>query len=61
MLESLASRRIFYRESNLLQCPAPVIVRPQYLDAGFLQGAEQTPLACRFVIDALPVVLAIPH
>src|SRR4029077_16913287 len=43
------ARRIFHGETDFLQCPPAMVVCPQHLDACFLQGVEQAPLACRFV------------
>ena len=61
MFEVLTSRGILNSKSDLLQRHSPVIVRSQYVDARFLQSAEQAPLASRFVVVALPVVLAVPN
>jgi hypothetical protein len=48
----LTPRGIFNGESDLLQCHSSVIVRSQYVDARFLQCAEQAPLAGGFVVVA---------
>ena len=61
MLEVLTPRGILHCESHLLKGHPPVIVRSQDVDARPLQGAEQAPLPGRFVVVALPVVLAIPY
>src|SRR4029453_271956 len=61
VFEILAPRGVLHRESALLQRPSPVIVRSRYVDARLPRGTEQAPLACRFVVVALPVVVAVPH
>ena len=48
MLEVLSTRRILYREANLLERHSPVIVRPQDVGAARSAGDEARPAVAAF-------------
>ena len=61
MFERSPARRIFHRESYLLQRDSSVLVLAEHLDARFLERTKQTPLTRSFVVLALAIVPPVPH
>jgi hypothetical protein len=61
MFEILISRDVFNGETHFLQRHSTMIVRTQHFDTRFLQHAEQAPFAGSLVVNAHPIVLAVPH